>query len=133
MVDSLNIGTLLGVINQRIEVLLNRDYCLGHAYFLPLRDEPTLARLSSIFRQQVLPLLQEYFFEDWARVRLVLNDHRKTLPAWCFIHRPNATLAHLFGDVPDMQLQDNRWVVQESAFQSMESYIQIVDAAITAA
>jgi len=60
--SSVNIGALLRVMNQRIELLLDRDHCLGHAYFMPLNDEPTLERLGAIFQHQVLPLLQEYFF-----------------------------------------------------------------------
>ncbi len=71
------VGQLLRTMNQRIEALLDRDHCLGHAYFMPLRDDPSLARLGSIFRNQVLPLLQEYFFDDWQRIQWVLNDHRK--------------------------------------------------------
>jgi len=49
------------MMNQRIEVLLDRDHCLGHAYFIPLKAEPSLELLESIFRNQILPLLQEYF------------------------------------------------------------------------
>ena len=56
-VGELNIAHLLTVMNQRIEMLLDRDHCLGHAYFMPLESEPTLKRLGKIFREQVIPLL----------------------------------------------------------------------------
>ncbi|CAG0969153.1 partial 5-methylcytosine-specific restriction enzyme B, partial [Anaerolineae bacterium] len=87
IVEDVNIGALLRVLNQRIEVLLDRDHCLGHAYFMPLCEtpEPELAELGLIFRHKILPLLQEYFFEDWQRIQWVLNDHRKPDPRYCFI------------------------------------------------
>jgi glutamine synthetase len=42
-------------MNQRIEVLLDRDHCLGHAYFMPLKGEPTIKKLAFIFKNQILP------------------------------------------------------------------------------
>ncbi|MBA3486838.1 MAG: AAA family ATPase, partial [Lysobacter sp.] len=77
VVDGIDIEAMLTVMNQRIEVLLDRDHHLGHAYFMPLKSDRTLARLAQIFRSQILPLLQEYFFEDWERIRWVLNDQHK--------------------------------------------------------
>lgn len=76
-VEGVTVGQMLRTMNQRIEALLDRDHCLGHAYFMPLRTTTTLAQLGSIFRNQVLPLLQEYFFDDWQRIQWVLNDHRE--------------------------------------------------------
>jgi 5-methylcytosine-specific restriction protein B len=87
-VEGVSVGDILRAMNDRIEVLLDRDHCIGHAYFLPLKKTPTLAALATIFRQEVLPLLQEYFFEDWERIRWVLNDHQKIDPEDCFIVRP---------------------------------------------
>jgi 5-methylcytosine-specific restriction protein B len=58
MKGDIQVGNLLRVINQRIEVLLDRDHCLGHAWFMPLHATPTLPTLASIFKNQVIPLLQ---------------------------------------------------------------------------
>lgn len=65
---------MLHAINRRIEVLFDRDHTLGHAYLMPLHHTPTLEHLSSIMQQRILPLLQEYFFEDWSKIRMVLAD-----------------------------------------------------------
>lgn len=73
-VDGVAIDAMVQGINDRIECLLGHEFQLGHAYFVGLRDQPTLAALARIFRQQILPLLQEYFFEDWARIAWVLSD-----------------------------------------------------------
>lgn len=128
-VAGLNIGQLLRVMNQRIEVLLDRDHCLGHAYFMPLKNDPSRARLERIFRNQILPLLQEYFFEDWERISWVLNDQRAasrgTEP---FIRRPQSeqSLAALFGSQVAEKLSDQRWELNDAAFASLASYQNIL-------
>ena len=119
-VGELNIAQLLRVMNQRIEMLLDRDHCLGHAYFMPLDSDRTLERLGQIFREQVLPLLQEYFFEDWQRIQWVLNDHRKS-PENCFIEQPPFKPDLLFGDQVVLSNQNNQWLINEEAFARIES------------
>jgi 5-methylcytosine-specific restriction protein B len=125
-VDGLNVAQLLMVMNQRIEMLLDRDHCLGHAYFMPLVSDRTLERLGQIFREQVLPLLQEYFFEDWQRIQWVLNDHRKTSEN-CFIEQPPFTPDSLFGDQVELSNQNNQWMINEEAFARIESYWGVID------
>lgn len=123
--STVNAGQLLRKLNQRIEVLLDRNHCLGHSYFLPLRDDPSLERLASIFRQQIVPLLQEYFFEDWERIRWVFNDQHK-VAEHCFIVRPANSVVELFGAVTDLRIKDNRWMVNDPAFDLIESYVGIL-------
>nr|WP_246336011.1 AAA family ATPase [Azomonas macrocytogenes] len=125
-VDGVNIGQLLRVLNLRIERLLDRDHCLGHAYFMPLAQERTLARLELIFRNQVLPLLQEYFFEDWQRIHWVLNDQRKALENR-FIYQRNQDLLALFGEDVSLSEHDLPWSLNEAAFRRIEAYRGIVD------
>lgn len=62
-------------MNARIEYLFDKDHALGHSMFLGLRREPTLTNLAKIFRNSIIPLLEEYFHEDWSRIQLVLGDH----------------------------------------------------------
>lgn len=119
----IDVGELLKVINQRIEVLLDRDYCLGHAYFMSLKGEekPTLAQLGAIFQHQILPLLQEYFFEDWQRIAWVLNDHRKSSKEAMFLHAPAIDVSVLLGDVP-VSNQRQRWILNKNAFNCIDAY-----------
>jgi hypothetical protein len=128
-VDGVNIGEMLRVMNQRIEVLFDRDHCLGHTYLLPLekRENQTLENLESIFRHEILPLLQEYFFEDWEKIAWVLNDHRKKSEKHKFVRKPEKDTAKLFGDAMK-QVVDRRWTVQTDAFKQIESYRYIIDA-----
>lgn len=129
IISGLSVGKMLRSINQRIEVLLDRDHCIGHAYFLPLDKDRSIERLSAIFKQQVLPLLQEYFFEDWERIRWVLNDHRTKVEPFIKAGGPGSTsIANLFGSEVASGLRDTRWAVNEAAFASIDSYINIVGA-----
>lgn len=127
--QGLNIGKLLRVMNQRIEVLLDRDHCLGHAYFMPLteqglKDHDRLAKLELIFRNQILPLLQEYFFEDWQRIQWVLNDHRK--PAIDrFVEQDKQDLAALFGNI-SVPAQGGVWRINMAAFKRLSAYAGVI-------
>lgn len=131
-VAGLNIGQLLRVMNQRIEVLLDRDHCLGHAYFMPLQEDGSQARLELIFRNQILPLLQEYFFEDWQRIAWVLNDQRK-VPNDQFIQERTSFAEALFGRDVGQGLAASYWTLNDEAFERMEAYLGILDASLVTA
>ena len=84
-VEGVDIQAMLKAINERIEALYDRDHAIGHAYFMGIS---TLEQLEQAFRDRIIPLLQEYFHEDWSKVRRVLNDsgngqfiRRTVLPA----------------------------------------------------
>lgn len=127
--QAIDIGQLLRVMNQRIEVLLDRDHCLGHAYFMPLKGDASLARLAVIFQSQILPLLQEYFFEDWERISWVLNDQQaESKGTEPFIRRPHSeqSLVALFGSQIAEKLSDQRWELNDKAFRSLDSYLNIL-------
>jgi len=70
----INIAELLKIINQRIEVLYDREHLLGHSFFYELLngDHP-LTALRQIFKDEIIPLLQEYFFNDYAKIGLILG------------------------------------------------------------
>jgi len=125
-VQGVAIDKLLSVMNQRIAALLDRDHCLGHAYFMSLIDKPTFNTLKSIFCTQILPLLQEYFFEDWQRIQWVLNDQRKA-PENRFLVQPTQDVNALFGDTVTVSQNNERWELNEEAFSRVEAYLGIID------
>ena len=121
-VEGVNIGQMLRVMNQRITVLLDRDHTIGHAYFMPLQAAPTLAGLADIFRQKILPLLQEYFFEDWERIRWVLNDQTKPDGVAFIIEDKSLEVSALFQGVADKLRQSSQWVLNDQAFDQADAY-----------
>lgn len=126
-VAGVDLQTLLATMNRRIEVLLDRDHMLGHAYFMSLQNGDDLASLATVFRNQVLPLLQEYFFEDWQRIAWVLNDHRK--PVGCrFVVPPPYSAETLFGAGAEVPSEAKLWRLDPRAFDRPESYAGIIEA-----
>lgn len=127
-VQGVNIGQLLRVMNERIEVLLGRDYRLGHANFMQLNNVSPLSALAGVFRNQILPLLQEYFFEDWQRIQWVLNDHRKPV-ADRFVQSSVQNVMSLFGEISG-PVQGGVWQINADAFERVSAYSGVISAAV---
>lgn len=130
----INIPKMLDAINQRVETLYDRDHCIGHAYFTPLLSmedgQDRFLALEHIFRNRILPLLEEYFFEDWQKIRLVLADNQKLRPEEHFIvevSKDDNDLHRLFGTAHQLDefSTKRRCVVQEAAFAIPQAYVGI--------
>lgn len=70
--EGVDLQVMLDKINTRIEYLCDREKMIGHAFFIKAK---TLEDLKSIFQNKIIPLLQEYFYNDYAMIRAVLNDN----------------------------------------------------------
>jgi hypothetical protein len=71
--DGFNLSELLTVINERIEALLDHDHTIGHSYFISIQSGDTKA-LKQAFENKVIPLLQEYFYHDYKKIALILDE-----------------------------------------------------------
>jgi len=58
-------------IDERIEILYDREHTIGHSFLMNVN---TLPELKNAFKNKILPLLEEYFYDDWEKICLVLND-----------------------------------------------------------
>ncbi len=74
--DSIELEKLLEAMNDRIEFLFDRDHQIGHAYLMNVHNYADLER---VFLTQIIPLLQEYFYNDWEKVQLVFGDIEEAL------------------------------------------------------
>lgn len=130
----IDIRQMLERINERIEALYDRDHCIGHAYFTHLWSKTDgnerFVALADTFRNRIVPLLEEYFFEDWQKIRLVLADNQKAFPQARFVietedHEQDLTA--LFGSDHglDVYATKRRYSLQEKAFSDPLAYIGV--------
>lgn len=70
--DGVNLREMLKKMNTRIEFLIDREHMLGHSFFIGVNS---LNKLKSAFQSKIIPLLQEYFYEDYAKIDAVLNEN----------------------------------------------------------
>ena len=109
-------------MNKRISVLYDREHTIGHAYFISLRDNPTIEQLAEIFENTIIPLLQEYFYEDYEKIRLVLGDNNKDNKEEQFIVAIENDYNELFGSV-DIGFDDSvTYEINRVAFDNIEAY-----------
>jgi len=70
-IDGINLKDVLSTINNRIEILIDRDHTIGHSYFMNIKNSK---ELKLAFKDKIVPLLQEYFYGDYGKIGLVLGD-----------------------------------------------------------
>ena len=129
--------TMLKTINERIEYLYDRDHTIGHAYFMSIKSGADISELASVFKNKILPLLQEYFYDDWEKIRLVLGDNQKEKNKkinsddkqekneTVFITKEEKNASDLFGEeIEDMKVKVS-YGINHEAFNNPQSYIEI--------
>lgn len=120
LVDGIDIAEMLDTLNKRITVLLDREHTIGHSYFLkPLRADPSIERLATIFENEIIPLLQEYFYDDYEKIQLVLGDNQKPDDSTRFIVK-RTDAVKLFGNV-DIDFPEY-YEINSTAFGEVEAY-----------
>lgn len=119
LVDGIDIAEMLDTLNKRITVLLDREHTIGHSYLLPLKKDATLERLAEIFESKIIPLLQEYFYDDYEKIQLVLGDNQKPDDSTRFIVKRNDAVK-LFGNA-DIDFPDY-YEINKAAFMRIDAY-----------
>ena len=108
-VEDLSIQKLLSHMNQKISVLYDREHTIGHAYFMPLKNNPTVEMLASIFKSAILPL----------------GDNKKVNESEQFIIKKIINYDELFGNT-DFELDDAfQYEINAAAFSLIEAYRSI--------
>jgi 5-methylcytosine-specific restriction protein B len=71
-VEGIDLEKMLEIINKRIEYLYDKDHTIGHSYFMEVK---TIQELKELFLKKIIPLLEEYFYDDYEKIKLVFNDN----------------------------------------------------------
>ena len=116
-VDGIDLKRLLATINRRIAFLLDREHQIGHSYFIGIRS---ITDLTKVFKNDVIPLLQEYFFDNYENIRLVIGDFVRE-------NKTDYTVQTLFDNKPLDGIDSEKKVYElnEEAFARKESYTSI--------
>lgn len=127
-VGELDVAKMLEAINERITFLYDREHTIGHAFFTKLAKKPTIETLKSIFEKSVIPLLQEYFYEDYQKIQLVLGDNDKSDDKHKFILDSDVKVKDIFkGSVDDViDLPEKKYTINSDAFGNIDSYKEII-------
>lgn len=120
-----NIGAMLKTINERIEYLYDREHTIGHAVFLELKENNNIDKLENIFKKSVIPLLQEYFYEDYEKIRLILGDNAKDEDEQ-FIFTESIKPKDVFeGDIGDIDIPEKKYIIKYENFRNIMAYKNI--------
>ena len=120
-----NIGAMLKAINERIEYLYDREHTIGHAVFLELKENNNIDKLENIFKKSVIPLLQEYFYEDYDKIRLILGDNAKDEDEQ-FIFAEAIKPKDVFeGDIGDIDIPEKKYIIKYENFRNIMAYKNI--------
>ena len=111
--DNIDLEKLLNTINKRIEKLLDKDHQIGHSYFMNSDNLLSIVDLRYIFKNKILPLLQEYFYGDFGKIGLVLGEK--------FIKEKDDNTVFSKFNYDDLDLIDERKVYQLSDLNTLES------------
>ena len=123
-----NIGAMLKVINERIEYLYDREHTIGHAVFLEKMENDKIDidinKLENIFKKNIIPLLQEYFYEDYEKIRIVLGDNAKDEDEQ-FISAVSIPKDVFEGDIGDMDIPEKKYIINYENFRNIMAYKNI--------
>jgi 5-methylcytosine-specific restriction protein B len=70
-IEWINLSGLLQKINNRIEYLLDKNHLIWHSYFLKTNN---ISDLKLVIYNEILPLLEEYFYWEEEKIRKVLGS-----------------------------------------------------------
>ncbi len=122
--EKVDLVKMLSAINERLEVLLDREHTIGHAYLMEAGEAVDRQGLIQAFRENVIPQLTDYFYEDWEKVRLVLADNQIDDSDCQFIKKVPLDDS-LFGHDAMPQSLRERYSVNSRALENPNSYLKI--------
>jgi hypothetical protein len=122
VIEGIEVMKLLKKINKRISYFLGKDQLIGHSYFLLLKNSLHPKRdLLSVLLNNVIPLLEEYFYNDTSKIRLVLGEGNKSSDISFYVKDEESDIEQLFGNIEgDLDLDEEKF-----SFKRNESLLNL--------
>ena len=120
----INLQDLLEAINTRIEFLLDRSHLIGHSYFINIE---TFEDLKKVFKNSIMPLLQEYFYDDFEKIKFVLNGEKTNFIIDKKEPNSNYISENLLNNFSKVSKNKTIYVINEKGFNCIKNYINIYD------
>ena len=106
--------------------MYDREHTIGHSFFMSLSQESEIDDLAMIFERQIIPLLEEYFFEDWEKIRIILADNKKPQHlAFITEKYDESMIMELLGDDFNNHTQQRVFERNHDALFEPDAYISI--------
>ncbi|MFA1822902.1 AAA family ATPase [Virgibacillus oceani] len=116
--NEIDVITMLTIMNHRIEVLYDRDHMIGHAYFINAKTDEEVI---DIMQRKVIPLLQEYFYDDWEKIGLVLGGIGTSREDAYIVYKEEVDINQLFKDRPSIHVPELYRLKQKLSTQELIS------------
>ena len=124
----LDLSKMIETINNRIAYLYDREHTIGHAFFTKLALNYNIETLAEIFKKKIIPLLQEYFYDDYEKIQLVLGDNDTNKPLENrFIVEEELKIDSIFKGNTNIDLPKKSYRINDQAFTDINSYILIYE------
>ena len=116
IIEGINLPEVLKAINKRLEWFIDRDHLIGHAW---LMDAKTKKQVDGIMHNKIIPLIVEYFYEDWEKIRFVLGGGDS------FISKTEIPIRQLSDDYPENTRYS--WNIRDAEEYTQEAYSQLIN------
>ena len=121
--EDINLESLLNKINKRITYFLGKDHCIGHSYFLSIEMSSLPKKdLLRIFITNIIPLLEEYFYNDTPKIRKILGETKETMEYNFFEEDDESSFDNLFNNLDE----DNDIDKDRKVFRKNEKWSQLM-------
>lgn len=131
--DPLSLKDVLSAINERITYIYDRDHQIGHSYFLDIPElengSYNLDDLSKVFKNKIIPLLQEYFYGNYQKIRFVLGITGKENNDQDMIVRRKAKYTYVAQNkdlLDDMDDEEESYEINDDGFNDINNYLKII-------
>ena len=103
-VDGLDLAKVLKKLNKKIEIMIDRDHCIGHSYLMKVISKEDL---HAAWYKKIVPLLCEYFYNDWDKLSQLLGDYKEGEKNGFVKTIKEVEIKEIFGDAAEEYLDSD--------------------------